>query len=161
MAFATLDDLAIRLPGTAATAADLTAKEQAQGEMLLEIASGLVTDAVNHDTAWAASLTPVPAMLRAVTLEIVARVMQNPSGARSESEQLGQYQHSTSFTDSAHGLVITDAEALSCRRSVFGQTSGSATVESLADTFAVNTPLRLDALLEEGPDDPPVYDWTR
>lgn len=121
--FATLDQLALRLGKS--SSADLTAAQQAQGDSLLELVTALITAAVDQSMEWAAALTPVPAVLRGVCLEAVARVMQNPSGARSESEQLGAYQHSQSFTDNAHGLVLTDAEVMLCRRAVHGRLSGS------------------------------------
>ena len=139
MAFATLDDLALRLPGTATTGDGLTAKQQAQGELLLDLATGLVTDAVGKDADWADALDPVPAVLRAVTLEAVARVMQNPAGVRSESKQLGQYQHSASFTDDAHTLALTDREARLCRQAVHGRLTGSARVGSIADRLRSST----------------------
>lgn len=156
--FATIDELAIRLGKLDAT--QLTAEQRAQGEMLLVLATGLITQAVNRDTAWAEALAPIPTMLRAVCLEMVARVMNNLSGARSESEQLGQYQHSASFTDDAHRLMLTASERTLCRRIVLGSTSGSASVESLVDKLAVNVPTPLSDLVEAGRGDPPVYDWT-
>lgn len=155
--FASLTDLATVLGRTSST--ELTAAESLRGTLLLTLASGLITDAVGRDSAWAIALNPVPIMLRAVCLEVAARVMRNPSGARSESEQIGQYQHSVSWTDGAHGLTLTDAEEMLCRRTILGLSSGSSVVESIADKLAVNTP-SLDALLEAGHDDPPIYDWT-
>jgi hypothetical protein len=154
--FASLDDLALRLGF--ASAADLTAAQVAQGEMLLLAASGLIVDAVDRDDAWAAALTTVPAVLRAVCLEMVARVMQNPSGVRSQSETLGQHSRSASFTDNAHGLTLTDAEERMCRRTAIGATSGSAYVDSIITEMAPATSLAV--LVEAGPNDPPVYDWT-
>lgn len=144
--FATLDELALRLGKTGS--GDLTAAQSAQGAMLLELVTGLIVDAVDRDDTWAATYSPVRRELRAVTLEAVARVMQNPSGARSESETLGQYQHSASYTDHAHGLELTEAEARMCRRAVIGQTSGSACLQSTLNTGYV-------------PPDPDVdiYDW--
>jgi hypothetical protein len=132
--FATLDQLAMRLGQIDATG--LTAAQQAQGNMLLGIVTGLVIGAVGRDDDWAASLTTVPAVLTGVCLEACARVMQNPSSARSESETLGQYSHSASFTDGAHGLMLTDAEEMLCRRAVLGALSGSARLDSLATELA-------------------------
>jgi hypothetical protein len=154
--FASLNDVAILLGLESAD--DLTAIQSAQATLLLTLASGLIIEAMGRDAAWALSLDPVPAVLRAVTLSAVIRVMNNPTGSRSESEQLGQYQHSVSYTDGAHGLVLTDAEIRLCRRQLVGMTSGSACLESIADTLAVNNPVQ--GLIEAGPNDPPVYDWT-
>lgn len=155
--FATLADLAVRLGR--ATSSELTAAQQAQGNLLLELATGLILDTVGRDTAWADDLASVPVMLRAVTLEVAARVMQNPVGARSESEQLGQHSHGVSFPDGAHGLMLTPAEAVLCRRTVIGVQSGSAAMDSLATIMAENMPNTLDGLLEEGIDERPIYDW--
>lgn len=121
--FASLDDLAVMLG--VGTAASLTTVQVTQAEMLLPLVADLVIDAVGRDTAWALALDPVPALLRAVTLTVVKRFMDNPSGVRSESETLGQYQHSASYTDGAHGLMLTDAEVMLCRRAVYGKLSGS------------------------------------
>lgn len=144
--FATLDELALRL-GKASTA-DLTAAQAAQGRMLLELVTGLIVDACDRDDTWAATYTPIRREVRAVCLEATARILQNPSGARSESETIGQYQHSSSYTDSAHGLSLTDNEILMCRRAIIGTTSGSAALESVLNTGYV-------------PIDPDVdiYDW--
>lgn len=157
--FATLADLAVRLGKP--TSGDLTAIQQAQGNLLLNLATELIIEAVDRDDTWAAALPAVPVLLRAVTLEVVARVMQNPAGARSESETLGQYQRSQSFSDLANtGLMLTDAEVLLCRRAVIGVTSGSARTDSLAAIVADNLPNTLTGLIEESLDDPPLYDWT-
>lgn len=129
--FATLDELALRLPGAATTAADLTPKQAAQGQMLLETVTDLIITAVDRDVEWAATLNPIARELRAVCLEAVARVMQNPGGARSESETLGAHSYATSYTDGAHGLDLTDREIALCRRAVLGQTSGSAHIDSI------------------------------
>lgn len=142
VAFATIDDLALRLGRDTFTAA-----ETAQAAMLLELVTGLIIDACDRDDAWAATYTPVRRELRAVCLEAVARVMQNPFGARAQSETLGQYSYSSSYTDGAHGLTLTDNEVLLCRRAVIGATSGSATLRAL--------------LPRRTTDDPAVdiYDW--
>lgn len=129
--FATLDELALRLPGATTTATDLTPKQAAQGQMLLETVTDLIITAVDRDADWAATLNPIARELRAVCLEAVARVMQNPGGARSESETLGAHSYATSYTDGAHGLDLTDREIALCRRAVLGQTSGSARVDSI------------------------------
>lgn len=129
---ATLDELALRL-GYTPVAAEAT--------MLLELATGLILDAVDRDAEWLSTLTPVPAVLRAVCLEMVARVMQNRASARSESETIGQYQHSVSYTNGASGLALTDAEVILARRTVVGFSSGSARVDSLITELACHIPL--------------------
>lgn len=122
-AFATLDDLAILLGKT--TAAELTAQQTAMGEMLLPLATGLILNEVGKAEAWAQALDAIPAILRAVCLAMVKRVMDNPSSVRAQSETLGQYQHSVSFTDGAHGLLLADAEAALCRRATWGRLSAT------------------------------------
>lgn len=143
VAFATIDDLALRL----GKAEPFTAAETGQAQMLLELVTGLIVDACDRDDTWAATYTPVRRELRAVCLEAVARVMQNPTGARNESETLGQWSHQSSYTDGAHGLTLTDNEVLLCRRAVIGTTSASATLRAL--------------LPRRTTDDPAVdiYDW--
>lgn len=128
--FATIDELAIRLGKTGA--GDLTAAQAAQGAMLLELVTGMIVSVVGHDDTWATALDPVPVILRAVCLEAAARVMTNPSGARSQSETLGAYQHAESFTDNGHGLLLTDVEIALCRGAL-GSASGSVQIPSMYD----------------------------
>lgn len=137
--FATLDELALRLPGTAVTGVDLTAKQQAQGAMLLGLATSKIAAAVGKDQDWVESLATVHPVLRGVCLEMVARTMTNPSGARSESETLGQYSHATSFTDAAHSLDLTDREVMLCRRAIIGRLSGSSRPGSIVDRLRYAT----------------------
>jgi hypothetical protein len=125
--FATLDQLALRLGITGA--ADLTAWQAAQGAMLLELVTALIVEAVDKTDEWAATLDPIPAMLRAVCLEAVARVMQNPGGVSSESETLGAYSHTARYefsSDQGTGVMLTEAEGRAARRAVYGVSSGSA-----------------------------------
>lgn len=156
--FATITELAVRLGRV--NESELTAAQQAQADLLLELATGLITQAVDRDTAWQDALTPVPVLLRAVCLEMCARVMTNPSGVRSEGETVGSYQHNVSYTDGSHLLMLTDSETLLVRRAVHSATSASAAVESLATTVATNMPTSLDELMTAGETDTPIYDWT-
>jgi hypothetical protein len=133
--FATIDELAIRMGLTFTTA------QAAQGAMLLGMVTGLIIECVNRDDTWAATFTPIPRLVRAICLEVVARVMQNPAGARSESETIGQYQHSTSYTDGSSGLYLTAAEEVLCRRAILGATSGSAQLDSIVTQFAEALPM--------------------
>lgn len=105
--FATLDELAVRLGRTSAS--ELTVAQQAQGELLLELSSGLIREAARQAVDWAPS--PVPVILRAVCLDACRRVMTNPAGVRSESETLGAHQHAVSYPDGASDLYLTDREA--------------------------------------------------
>lgn len=127
MAFTSLDEVAVRLGHESAAA--LTAAQTAQVTLLIELATGLIAHAVDRDDAWAIALSPVPAAVRAATLEAVVRGMQNPSGASSESETLGAYTYTRRYEGSAGSqggvLGITKAEARACRRAVWGVSSGS------------------------------------
>lgn len=125
--FATLAELALRLGH--ASPDDMTAAQQAQGQMLLELVTGLIVDAVDKTDTWAATLYPIHRALRAVCLEATARVMQNPSGMSSESETLGAYSHTTRYESTgnaqASGLALTEEEMRLCRKAVWGTVSGS------------------------------------
>lgn len=123
--FATVDELALRLGTT------LTDTQAATGRMLLEMATGLIIEAVDKTDAWAATLDPIPRYLRAVCLEAVARVSQNPAGVSSESETLGAYSRTSRYefhrgADQPSGLVLTDIEERLCRRAVWGSNTAGA-----------------------------------
>lgn len=152
--FASLDDLAVILGRL--SAADFTAPQAVRGALLLTLSTGLIVTAVDRDEAWALALAPVPLILRAVCLEVAARVMRNPSGARSESETLGQHQHSVSWTDGAHGMMLTDAEVLLCRRAAIGVTSGSANVDSVITQIANGDPVIAGVMVDHSLD---VFPW--
>lgn len=129
MAFATAEDVATRL------ARDLTAEQGAQAEFLLDIATAVIAGACGKDDAWAAALTPVPDLVMGMCVELVVRVMSNPTQARSMSEQLGQYQHSESFRDAAQGggMLLAPWEELAVRNAVFGRTTASVRVKAVVN----------------------------
>lgn len=133
MAFASTDDMAARL------GRQLTSAERDSAELLLELATGAVAEAAGKSDEWAEALDPVPAVLRGVTLEAVARVLLNPDGLASVSEQLGEYQHSKSFQRSgsavAGGLALTEREDRLVCRAVNGSRA-TTRVGSLADDLA-------------------------
>lgn len=107
MDFATLDDLAVRLGRLDSSA--LTATQQAQGTLLLTLASGLIREAGGKLYDW--DPDPESIVLRAICLEACARVMTNPAGVRTESETLGQHQHSVSYPDGHSAVYLTPREA--------------------------------------------------
>lgn len=129
MAFATEEDIATRL-GRA-----LTATEAGQAELLLELATALIAGACGKDDAWAAAYTPTPVIVKAFCVELVARVMSNPTGLASLSETLGQYSNTQRFRDAAvgGGMFLTDLEERVIRRAVFGRNTASARAESIVD----------------------------
>lgn len=126
-AFATASDFAdIRL-GRALTDAETT-----QVEGLLGMAAAAIADACGKDLDWAAALDPVPPMLRILSMEIVARVIQNPQGLRSGSVSLGAYSRSGTYADGAGGFALTALEERLARRAVFGANTGSSRPASTA-----------------------------
>lgn len=142
--FATLDQLATRIGKTSAD--DFTEGEAAQGTLLLELVTGLITHAVDQTEEWAAALDPVPLTLQSVCLEATLRVLSgalaNPAGFSSETETLGAYSHTVRYASAsdggsdgpAGGLALTPSEERRVRRAVFGSSVGSVTVESIYDS---------------------------
>jgi hypothetical protein len=129
VAFATTTDIATRLTRT------LTAAEDAAAGLLLEGATGLIADACGKDDDWADSLDPVPSVLRFVCIEAVSRALANPQNVASLQETLGAHSYAVRFRDlqNGGGLYLTGHEERMVRRAVFGRTTGSARVESVAD----------------------------
>jgi len=130
-AFATTDDLLARLGKT-----EFTDLEAAQAAQFLESATANIVVAVDKTDEWAAELSPVPSGLKSLCLELAARAMVNPTGVRSQSEQLGSWQRSESYTDDGHNIDLTASETLRARRIVYGSNSGSAQAESTMDDIA-------------------------
>jgi hypothetical protein len=126
--FASKEEVAKRL------ARSLSAAEEEAAELLLELATSMVAEAVGKDDAWAEQLDPVPKVLRLVTLEATARAMANPEGLSSFEERLGAHSYSKSFRAQAEGagLMLTKQERLMVRRVVRGSNSASPRVDSLA-----------------------------
>lgn len=122
MAFATVEDVQTRLART------LSAAEQDAVELLLDGVAAEIALAVGRDLD---DITD-PGILRFISIEAVCRVMANPQGARSTSEEVGSYNYSISFPDPDPGLLTT-AEERQAREAVFGVVSASARVESIAD----------------------------
>lgn len=126
MAFATTEDIEARLGRT------LTGTEAGSVDLLLEAAQAVIAQAAGKTDEWAETLDPVPAILRFVCVELVVRVLANPEGLRSTSEQLGAYQRSRSFRD-ADGLLLTASETRLVRGVTYGRASGSARMKSILD----------------------------
>lgn len=133
--FATVEDVRRRLG-----LASLTDDQTATVELLLDQATGLITDAVGQTDSWAAELTPVPTVVRGIAIEVARRGYLNPGGVTSRSEQLGQHQYSETYARPAAGaggqLELTPTETLSVRRAIHGRITGGARGESLADMIA-------------------------
>lgn len=129
MAFAITEQVAARLGRS------LTEAEEAMVEALIEAATALIADAAGRDDAWAEALDPVPNLIKIVCVELVNRTMANPQALSTFQESLGAYSQSQRFRDGAAGggLELTAVERRLIRRTVWGQLSGSATVESVVD----------------------------
>lgn len=121
-AFATPEDVSTRL-GRA-----LSSAEAETVPFLLNMAAVVISDAVGKDDGWAVSLSPVPQMLRLMSVELVCRALPNPSQYSQIRQQVGSY--SIAVSQASSGMTLSDAESLMLRRAVFGRTTDSVHVES-------------------------------
>ena len=131
MAFATATEVATRQGRT------FTAAETAAVTLLLDFATAAIAAAADKTDAWATALTPVPKIIKGLTIELVGRALANPSGLYSQSETVGSYSNSQSFSKEVPAaFVLTDLERRVVRR----------TVGSL--NYNVRTPTATEAYLE-------------
>lgn len=131
MAFATVTDVATRQGRTFTTA------EQDSVELLLDFATAAIADAALKDDDWASALSPVPAILKGLCVELVGRALANSEGLTSQSEQIGSYQYMKSFNKEATtAFALTNIERRIVRR----------TVGSL--TYEIRTPTATEDYLE-------------
>jgi hypothetical protein len=113
VAFATVTDVATRQGRTFTTA------EEDSVELLLDFATAAIADAALKDDAWATALTPVPDILKGLTIELVGRALANPNGLTSLQEQIGSYQYTQGYNrDLPAAFVLTDIERRIVRRTV-------------------------------------------
>lgn len=113
MAFATVSDVATRQGRTFTTA------EENQATLLIELATAAIADAALKDDAWAAALTPVPDIIKGLTVELVGRAMANSEGLTSQSETIGSYQYMKSYNKEATAaFALTNIERRIVRRTV-------------------------------------------
>ena len=130
MAFATTDDVQTRL------GQDLTDAEESTAELVIEVVTGLIASEVNRGAAWAAALTPVPALFRALCVEKAVSVICNPRNVASYSKALGQASKSETFPRSQDlGIFLSDREGQACRFALYGSTTGSARVDSVLEDY--------------------------
>ena len=114
-----------------------TASETSAVDLLLEMATAAIAAAADKTDAWAAALDPVPTILKGLTIELVGRALANPSGLHSQSETLGSYSNSQSFSKEVPAaFVLTNLERRVVRR----------TVGSL--NYNLRTPTATEAYLE-------------
>lgn len=113
---------------------DLTAAEAAQVPTLLQMATDLIAEACDKPDTWPATVTTIPPALRTVCVECVVRVLHNPTGARSQQEQIGSYLHSETYSaDTPAGMALTASEERRVRRAVHGVGSGTVRLSSILD----------------------------
>ena len=97
----------------------LTTAEENQVTLLIELATAAIADAALKDDAWAAALTPVPDIIKGLTIELVGRALANSEGLTSQSEQIGSYQYMKSFNKEATtAFALTGMERRIVRRTV-------------------------------------------
>lgn len=132
MPFATKTDMETRLSRSFDDA------ESALAELLVESAMAVIATEVGKPWEWAAEMPdPVHPLLRAVCIEVVARVMENPEQLHSYSEQLGAHQESKAFRRSGEGgdLFLTDRESRLVRFAINGTLAGYSRANTLVDRY--------------------------
>jgi hypothetical protein len=132
-AFASVEDVQARRGLGAFTDAETATVEQ-----LLLAATSIIAATADKTDEWAINLDPIPEILRFLCVELVIRVLRNPGGLRSQTEQIGQHSRSESYVvdargGAATGLLPTTVEELLIRRVVWSRNSGSARMRSAAD----------------------------
>lgn len=130
--FASIEDIKIR------TGRPLTDAETSQAQLYLELAAGLICQAVGKGEAWANELDPIPPVLRVVSIEVAARVMSNPELATRFDETLGAYRKMGIYK--VTGLELSEGEERLVRFAVYGTNTGYSTPDSLADDFGAAYP---------------------
>lgn len=112
MAFATVTDVETRQGRT------FTTTEEDQATLLIELATAAIADAALKDDDWAAALTPVPDIIKGLTIELVGRAMANYEGLTSSSEQIGSYQYMKSYNKDNPAFTLTNIERRIVRRTI-------------------------------------------
>lgn len=160
MAFATVGEVETRL------GRELTETETNQIESLIDGATAIVTQAAGRNDAWADSFgdgsgeTPLPQIIKTVTIELVARVADNPSTLKSISETVGSYQVSKTYGDIT-GFELTPAEKMMVGRAANGSTVTSVDVPSFVSEVIVEPDLldREETLTDDDPGDRGLTDY--
>lgn len=126
-AFATVDDVRVRLGYTSMTEA-----QEAQARLALELASGLILEEVGKDQAWVDALSPVPVAFRAVAIEVAVRVLNNPTAVDQLTKTIGAVSWSGSFGSAGFGLTEAEKGMLAV---AVGAEVGSAKADSIITEF--------------------------
>lgn len=128
MAFATTEDVAVRLGRT------LTDPEDDLVEQVIADVTGLIAEAVGKDAAWAAALDPVPSTFKALCVEKAIAVGSNPNGLAAKSESLGAFSTSETFRrDTGVGVFLTDDDERRVRFALHGSSTASTRQQSIVD----------------------------
>lgn len=128
MPFATAADVQTRIGRT------LTVAEEATAEQVIETVTGLIADAVDRDSAWAAALDPVPAVVRGLCIEKAVGALANPLNLAAESKTLGSYSSARTFPRVQDvGVFLTPVEERIAINAIYGSSSGSGPTESVMD----------------------------
>jgi hypothetical protein len=131
--FCTVADVATRL------GRDLTDAEQGTVAMLCELVTSEMAAAADKDAAWLAALTEVQPPLRVIAIDVVTRLMRNPTGLSSTSETLGAYSYTQRFAGdgesaSVGGMALTAREERRVRRLILGTSVGTIEVPSIFES---------------------------
>jgi hypothetical protein len=144
MAFATKENVETRL------GRELTTDEEAFVIDALDSAASIIAEAAGKDDDWADALTPVPRILKELSVDMVIRTGQNPDGLDSSTETLGQYSRTDRFPGPGEGssrsLFLSDEEGQIARRVIYGPGSSSSTQKSILDELPEWTPLEITEL---------------
>lgn len=131
MSFATSQDIGARL------GRDLAVDEQSAVELVIEIVSGQIADAVDRDDEWADALDPVPAVFRAICIEKAVSALTNTENLASLSRTLGKSSISKTFPRSADGgILLSEYEERLVRRAVVAGVAGPRIGSVLDDILA-------------------------
>lgn len=132
--FCTVTDVATRLGRT------LTENEASSAAMFCELVTGEIAAAADKGADWPATLEDIPSPLRSIALDVVSRLLLNPTGLSSTSEALGAYSYTQRFAADAMsqavggGVALTAAEKRRVRRAVFGASVDSIEVASIFES---------------------------
>lgn len=146
------DELATPADFEARLGRPLTAAETSQVPALVQGATELVAEAAGTTGEAVEAMDPRPAGLKVIVVEVVVRILLNPEGLSSRSEQLGQHQVTKGYRNpnaaiGAAGsgvLALSESERLRARRIVLGRLTGGGRAETIADELAP-TPLEGEA----------------
>lgn len=128
MAFATTSDVQTRIGRT------LTTAETNQASQLLDAATSIIAQAGGKDDEWVDELEETPGILKTICIELVARVVDNPSNLDSFRESIGSYSYSKDFR--AGYLMPTPQERDLIRQVIGTPTTTGVRIESvISDVF--------------------------